>query len=76
MTAIYEQELMLQTQTLNTLATTHFILFFSECTVSANGVKNSNMKGNYEHKAFIETDFSSGKLKKNMASLSEILLRR
>ena len=33
---------------------------FSECTVSANGVKLSNTNGNYAHKAFIETEFSSG----------------
>ena len=38
---------------------------FSECTVSANGVKISNTNGNYEHKAFIETEFSSGKTAKN-----------
>ena len=29
--------------------------FFSECTVSASGVKFSNTNGNYAHKAFIET---------------------
>ena len=33
---------------------------FSECTVSANGVKLSNTNGNYAHKVFIETEFSSG----------------
>ena len=38
---------------------------FSECTVSANGVKLSNTNGNYAHKAFIETEFSSGKTAKN-----------
>ena len=38
---------------------------FSECTVSANGVKISNTNGNYAHKAFIETEFSSGKTAKN-----------
>ena len=37
----------------------------SECTVSANGVKLSNIKGNYAHKAFIETEFSSGKTSKD-----------
>ena len=49
---------------------------FSECTVSGNGVKISNTNGNYAQKAFIETEFSSGKLpaKKQMASLSGILL--
>ena len=35
---------------------------FSECTVSANGVPNTN--GNYAHKAFIVTDISSGKTAK------------
>ena len=33
---------------------------FSECTVSANGVKLSNTNGNYAHNALIETEFSSG----------------
>ena len=33
--------------------------------VSANGVKVSNINGNYAHKAFIETAFSSGKTAKN-----------
>ena len=38
---------------------------FSECTVSANGVKISNTNGNYAHKAFIETELFSGKTAKN-----------
>ena len=38
---------------------------FSECTVSANGVKICNINGNYGHKAFIEIEFSSGKTAKN-----------
>ena len=38
---------------------------FSECTVSANGVKIFNTNGNYAHKAFIETAFFSGKTAKN-----------
>ena len=38
---------------------------FSECTVSANGVKISNANKNYAHKGFIETEFSSGKTAKN-----------
>ena len=38
---------------------------FSECTVSANVVKISNTNRNYAHKAFIETDFSSGKTAKS-----------
>ena len=37
---------------------------FSECTVSANGVKISNTNGNYAHKAFIETEFSSSRTAK------------
>ena len=35
----------------------HFL--FSECTVSANGVKFFNTNENYAHKEFIETEFSS-----------------
>ena len=38
---------------------------FSECTVSANGVKIFNTNGNYAHKTFIEAEFSSGKTAKN-----------
>ena len=38
---------------------------FSDCTVSANGFKISNANGNYAHKAFSETEFSSGKTAKN-----------
>ena len=38
---------------------------FSECTVSANGVKISNTNGNYALKAFIETEFFSEKTAKN-----------
>ena len=38
---------------------------FSECTVSENGVNLSNTNCNYAHKAFIETEFSSGKTAKN-----------
>ena len=34
---------------------------FSESTLSANGVNISNTKGNYVHKAFFGTEFSSGK---------------
>ena len=37
---------------------------FSECTVSANGVKISNPNRNYAHKAFTETDFCLEKLQK------------
>ncbi|XP_075250834.1 uncharacterized protein F54H12.2-like [Convolutriloba macropyga] len=38
---------------------------FSECTVSANGIKISNTNGNYAHKGFIETEFSHGDSAKN-----------
>ena len=38
---------------------------FSECTVSANGVKLSKTNRNCAHKAFIETEFSSGRTVKN-----------
>ena len=31
---------------------------FSDCTVSANGLKISNANGHYAHKSFIETEFS------------------
>ena len=38
---------------------------FSDCTVSANGLKYSNANGNYAHKSFIETEFSHNKDAKN-----------
>ena len=34
---------------------------FSDCTVSANGLKISNANGHYAHKTFIETEFSHNK---------------
>ena len=34
---------------------------FSDCKVSANGLKISNANGNYAHKSFIETEFSHNK---------------
>ena len=34
---------------------------FSDCTVSANGLKFSKANGNYAHKSFIETEFSHNK---------------
>ena len=34
---------------------------FSDCTVSANGLKISSANGNYAHKSFIETEFSHNK---------------
>ena len=45
---------------------------FSECTVSANGVKISNTNRNYAHKAFIETEFSSGKTAKNTSLVCQV----
>ena len=38
---------------------------FSDCTVSANGLKISNANGNNAHKNFIETEFSHNKNAKN-----------
>ena len=38
---------------------------FSDCTVSANGLKISNANGNYAHKSFIKTKFSHNKDAKN-----------
>ena len=38
---------------------------FSDCTVSANGLKISNSNGNYALKSFIETEFSHNKDAKN-----------
>ena len=38
---------------------------FSDCTVSANGLKRSNANGIYAHKSFIETAFSYNKDTKN-----------
>ena len=35
--------------------------FFSDCTLSANGLKISNANSNFGHKSFIGTDFSSSK---------------
>ena len=38
---------------------------FSDCTISANGLKISNANGHYAHKSFIETEFSHNKDAKN-----------
>ena len=38
---------------------------FSDCTVSANGLKISNANGNYAQKSFVETEFSHNKDAKN-----------
>ena len=38
---------------------------FSDCTVSANGLKLSNANGNYAHKSFIQTEFFHNEDAKN-----------
>ena len=38
-----------------------FYIHFSDCTISANGLKISNANGNYAHRSFIETEFSHNK---------------
>ena len=38
---------------------------FSDCTASANGLKNSSANGNYAHKNSIKTEFSHSKMPKN-----------
>ena len=38
---------------------------FADCTVSANGIKNSSANGHYAHKIFIETEFLHGTDAKN-----------
>ena len=38
---------------------------FSECTVSADGVKIDSIDGNYAHKTFIETELSSSRTAEN-----------
>ena len=48
---------------------------FSDCTVSANGLKISNANRNYAHKSFIETEFSHNRdAKKHLVSLSRLLV--
>ena len=42
-----------------------FNSLFSDCTVSANGLKISNANRNYAHKSYIETEFSHNKHAKN-----------
>ena len=44
---------------------------FSDCTVSANGLKTSNANGNYAHKSFIESEFSHNKDAKNKLLASQ-----
>ena len=46
---------------------------FTDCSVSANGIKISSANGHYAHKSFIETEFSHGSdAKKNLAEMSGI----
>ena len=49
---------------------------FSDCTVSAGGLKISNANGHYAHKSFIETEFSHIKDTKHLVGMSGLLLRR
>ena len=44
---------------------------FSDCMVSANGLKISNANGNYAHKSFIETKFSHNNDAKNTSLASQ-----
>ena len=55
---------MQRTQICRILAKTHCILCF-QSVQSRQAVKLSNTNGNYAHKAFIETEFSSGKTAEN-----------
>ena len=52
---------------------------FSDCTVSANGLKISNANENYSHKNFVETEFSHNKDAKKTwlaVRMSRLFLRR
>ena len=53
-----------------------FHSLFSDCTVSANGLKISNANGNYAHKSFIETEFSHNKDAKNTWLACQALVRQ
>ena len=48
-------------QTGHTFARISYIHFFSDCTVSADGLKISSAIGNYPHESFIETECSLNK---------------
>ena len=49
---------------------------FSECTVSANGIKISKTNGNYAHKGFIEIEFSHGDSAKTLGwSVKDIITK-
>ena len=43
---------------------------FAYCTVSANDIKISTANGHYAHKSFIETEFSHGTRKENLAKIT------
>ena len=50
---------------------------FSDCTVSANGLKISNANANYAHKSFMETEFSHNKdVREHLVGMSRPFLRR
>ena len=49
---------------------------FADCTVSANGIKISTANGHYAHKSFIETEFSQGTRKENLAKMSGLRVSR
>ena len=49
------------TQTIPSLLKKTLHSLFSDCTVTANGIKISNSNGVYAHRAFIETEYSNGK---------------
>ena len=49
---------------------------YSDCTVSANGLKISNANGNCAHKSFIETEFSHNKENPGALSTTEVNRRK
>ena len=49
---------------------------FSDCTVSANGLKISNANGNYAHKSFIETNFLTTKTQRLLGWLAKVIRTR
>ena len=49
---------------------------FSDCTVSANGLKISNANANYAHKSFIETECAQTQDAKNNWHVKGILTKK
>ena len=47
------------------LVNNYLYSIFSDCTLSANGLKISNSNGNFAHKSFIGTEFSNSQGAKN-----------